>query len=55
MPSSTPITFAFEGEQFVAVTTGGGNSVDILVSTLTPEIESANGGVRLWVFKLRGK
>jgi alcohol dehydrogenase (cytochrome c) len=55
MPSSTPITFAFEGEQYVAVTTGGGNSVDILVSTLTPEIEPANGGVRLWVFKLKGK
>ena len=55
MPSSTPITFAIDGEQYVAVTTGGGNSVDILVSTLTPEIEPANGGVRLWVFKLRGK
>ena len=55
MPSSTPITFAIDGEQYVAVTTGGGNSVDILVSTLTPEIESANGGVRLWVFKLKSK
>ena len=55
MPSSTPITFAIDGEQYVAVTTGGGNSVDILVSTLTPEIEGANGGVRLWVFKLKAK
>jgi alcohol dehydrogenase (cytochrome c) len=55
MPSATPITFAIDGEQYVAVTTGGGNSVDILVSTLTPEIEPASGGVRLWVFKLKGK
>ncbi len=55
MPSSTPITFTADGEQYVAVTTGGGNSVDILVSTLTPEIEAASGGVRLWVFKLKGK
>ncbi|WP_068076709.1 outer membrane protein assembly factor BamB family protein [Novosphingobium lentum] len=55
MPSATPITFAIDGEQYVAVTTGGGNSVDILVSTLAPELESANGGIRLWVFKLGGK
>jgi alcohol dehydrogenase (cytochrome c) len=55
MPSSTPITFTADGEQYVAVTTGGGNSVDILVSTLTPEVEAATGGVRLWVFKLKGK
>jgi alcohol dehydrogenase (cytochrome c) len=55
MPSSTPITFTADGEQYVAVTTGGGNSVDILVSTLTPEIGAANGEVRLWVFKLKGR
>lgn len=55
MPSSTPVTFTANGEQYVAVTTGGGNSLDILVSSLTPEIESANGGVRLWVFKLHDR
>lgn len=52
-PSSFPITYSVDGEQYVAVTTGGGNPVETGLGELTPEIVSPGaGGVTLWVFKL---
>lgn len=52
--SSTPISFAAGGVQYVAVVTGGGSPNEATVRALTPEIEPAGSGVRLWLFKLRG-
>jgi alcohol dehydrogenase (cytochrome c) len=52
VPSATPITFMAEGEQYVAVTTGGGNPNDIGLRSLTPDIANSGPGVRLWLFKL---
>jgi alcohol dehydrogenase (cytochrome c) len=51
-PSSYPITYAVEGQQYVAVTSGGGNAVDSGMGPLTPELTPATGGITLWVFKL---
>ncbi len=51
-PSAAPVTFLAGGEQYVAVTTGGGNPHEATVSLLTPEIEPVRGGTMLWVFKL---
>ncbi len=50
--SSAPITFMADGDQYVAVTTGGGNPHDATVGLLTPEIDPVRGGTMLWVFKL---
>ncbi|MCF8474001.1 MAG: PQQ-binding-like beta-propeller repeat protein [Emcibacter sp.] len=50
--SAFPITYAKDGIQYVAITSGGGNPTDILTQTLTPELEPANRGTTLWVFKL---
>lgn len=50
--SSFPITYSKDGVQYVAITSGGGNPNDILTQTLTPELERANRGTTLWVFKL---
>jgi alcohol dehydrogenase (cytochrome c) len=50
--SSTPITFSYDGVQYLAVTTGAGNPNEFTTRALTPEIEAAGPGVRLWVFKL---
>lgn len=52
--SAFPITYARDGIQYVAITSGGGNPNDILTQTLTPELEPANRGTTLWVFKLPG-
>jgi alcohol dehydrogenase (cytochrome c) len=51
-PSSAPVTFMAGGEQYVAVTSGGGNPHEATVSLLTQEIEPVRGGTMLWVFKL---
>lgn len=50
--SAFPITYANEGIQYVAITSGGGNPFDILTQTLTPELDSTRVGTTLWVFKL---
>jgi alcohol dehydrogenase (cytochrome c) len=52
VPSSAPITFASDGVQYVAVTTGGGNPNDAIVAFMTPEIDSLPPATTLWVFKL---
>jgi alcohol dehydrogenase (cytochrome c) len=54
LPSATPITFAKDGVQYVAITTGGGNPNDVTVQSLTPEIKSPTHVTTLWVFKLAG-
>lgn len=49
-PSSTPVTFAAGGRQFVAVVAGNGGPV--AWPFLTPEIDNPTGNVTLWVFQL---
>jgi alcohol dehydrogenase (cytochrome c) len=52
VPSSTPITFAVAGIQYVALTTGGGNAHEAAMQSATPEIRPAVHATTLWVFKL---
>jgi alcohol dehydrogenase (cytochrome c) len=48
-----PITFAVDGKQYVAVTTGlGGGSPRGVPSVVTPEIQPPNRGQALYVFAL---
>jgi alcohol dehydrogenase (cytochrome c) len=51
-PNSYPISFARDGTQYVAVTTGGGAALDVIWQTLTPELVNPAGATTLWVFKL---
>jgi alcohol dehydrogenase (cytochrome c) len=51
-PSSFPITYSVNGEQYVAVTTGGGNAYDAVLGSITPEIATGKGGTTLWVFRV---
>lgn len=55
-PAAFPITYEAGGEQYVAVTTGGGNPLEQNIGFLTSEISSptSGGGTTLWVFKLSG-
>jgi alcohol dehydrogenase (cytochrome c) len=51
-----PITFAVDGKQYVAVTTGlGGGSPRLVPSTLAPEIKVPTTGQALYVFALPEK
>ena len=51
-----PITFAIDGKQYVAVTTGlGGGSPRLVPSTLAPEIKVPTTGQALYVFALPDK
>jgi alcohol dehydrogenase (cytochrome c) len=48
-----PITFAVDGKQYVAVTTGlGGGSPRIVPSTIAPEVRVPTTGQALYVFAL---
>jgi alcohol dehydrogenase (cytochrome c) len=48
-----PISFAVDGRQYIAVTTGlGGGSPRGVPSTVTPEIRPPNAGQALYVFAL---
>jgi alcohol dehydrogenase (cytochrome c) len=51
-PGGYPISYAKNGTQYVAVTTGGGVALDVIWQTLTPEIQNPAGATTLWVFKL---
>lgn len=55
VPSSTPITYAANGRQYVAVVAGGGNAHDASWPILTPEIENPQGATTLWIFALPEK
>jgi alcohol dehydrogenase (cytochrome c) len=49
-----PISFAVDGHQYIAVTTGlGGGSPRAVPSTITPDIEYPSNGNALYVFRLR--
>ena len=51
-PNAFPISYARDGTQFVAVTSGGGGPVDVSWQSLTPEIENPGGATTWWAFKL---
>ncbi len=51
-PNGFPVTFAVDGQQYVAVTTGGGSSWDGATAAAGTEIVNPAGGGTLWVFKL---
>ncbi len=51
-PNAFPISYARDGRQYVAITSGGGGPVDVSWQTLTPEIENPGGATTLWVFAL---
>jgi alcohol dehydrogenase (cytochrome c) len=51
-PNSSPITYAINGEQYVAVVAGGGGAFDGAAKPFTPEIDSPAPGVTVVVFKL---
>lgn len=52
VPNASPITFAVDGVQYIAVTTGGGAPNDVVRGYMTPEIEPLSPSTTLWVFKL---
>ena len=51
-PNGFPVTYAVGGQQYVAVTTGGGSSWDGATAVAGSEIVNPAGGGALWVFKL---
>ena len=51
-PSSSPITYEVDGEQYVAVVSGGGGAFDGAAKPFTPEIASPAAGMTVVVFKL---
>ncbi len=52
IPSSTPVTYTADGNQYVAVVTGGSNAQQATWPPLTPEVTTAAPTTTLWVFKL---
>ena len=52
VPSASPISFMANGEQYVAITAGGGGPNDIMRESITPEIKSTPPGTTLWLFHL---
>jgi alcohol dehydrogenase (cytochrome c) len=51
-PSSSPVTYEVNGEQYVAVISGGGGAFDGGARSFTPEIDAPAGGNTVVVFKL---
>lgn len=51
-PSSSPITYEVNGEQYVAVVAGGGGAFDTAARTFTPEVDMPAAGETVVVFKL---
>jgi alcohol dehydrogenase (cytochrome c) len=51
-PESSPITYAVNGRQYVAVVAGGGSAVGASGRSMVPELGSAAAGVTLTVFEL---
>jgi alcohol dehydrogenase (cytochrome c) len=51
-PNGFPITFAVAGQQYVAITAGGGSSWDGATASAGAEIVNPAGGATLWVFRL---
>jgi alcohol dehydrogenase (cytochrome c) len=51
-PSSSPITYEIDGEQYIALVAGGGGAFDTAAKPFTPEIDSPAPGLSVVVFKL---
>ena len=51
-PNGFPVTYSVGGQQYVAVTTGGGSSWDGATAAAGTEIVNPAGGTTLWVFRL---
>ena len=51
-PSSFPITYSIDGEQYVAIVAGGGGPLDATGALSAPEIVNPSEGITLCVFKL---
>lgn len=51
-PESSPITYAVDGRQYVAVVAGGGSAFGAGGRGLVPELQSPAAGVTLYVFEL---
>jgi alcohol dehydrogenase (cytochrome c) len=51
-PSSYPIAYGVDGNQYVAVVSGGGGPLDASGASLAPEFDHPAGGTTLWIFKL---
>jgi alcohol dehydrogenase (cytochrome c) len=52
---SSPITYAVNGRQYIAVVTGGGSAFGAGTRGLVPELQSPAAGVTLFVFELPEK
>ncbi len=52
VPSSSPITYAVDGNQYIAVVSGGGGPLAASGTSLAPEFDNPPGGTTLWIFKL---
>jgi alcohol dehydrogenase (cytochrome c) len=53
VPSAPPISYAVNGQQYVAVVAGPGGYQSLSYSAFVPEIQNpAEGGATLWVFAL---
>lgn len=51
-PNAFPVSYARDGRQYIAITSGGGGPVDVSWQSLTPEIDNPGGATTLWVFAL---
>jgi len=52
LPNGYPISYAVDGEQYIAVPVGHGSGPSTAFAVLTPEIRNPAGGSALYVFKL---
>jgi alcohol dehydrogenase (cytochrome c) len=52
VPDASPITYAVNGKQYVAVVAGGGGPQDSSSDEITPEIRNSAPATTLWVFRL---
>ena len=47
-----PISYAVDGQQFVAIPVGGGTAVESISAGITPEIQAGVGNNAIFVFAL---
>jgi len=52
VPDASPITYAVNGNQYVAIVTGGGGPQDSSSDEITPELKNSAPATTLWVFRL---
>ena len=55
VPNATPISYAVNGQQFIAITAGGGGNHDRESVEITPEIDDSAPATTIWVFALDQK